>query len=101
MIACGFLAAWGLASILSEFRAGVVAVALCMIALGYAVQPSYPNLAQAMEAVLLIFAVERQSRGAPSIALAFSGTAVFAKPAMGYLYSLLLIVIICHRLHRR
>jgi len=101
MIACNILAAWGIATIIAEFKVGFVGIVLIMFTLGYAVQPSYPNLAQALEAVLLIFALTRQARGASAGALAFSSAAIFAKPAMGYLYSLLLVLLIASRLWRQ
>jgi len=100
MIVCDLVAAWGIASILAQLRLGIVALALSAIALGYAVQPSYPSLAHALEAVLLILGLSRQARGANAAALAYSAAAIFAKPAMGYFYSLLLVVAIVYRLIR-
>ncbi len=100
MIACNIIAAWGIATIIATFQIGIVGTALTMITLGYAVQSSYPNLAQAMEAVLLIMAITRQSQGASASALAFGAAAIFAKPAMGYFYSLLLVLLMAGRLWR-
>ena len=100
MVACNVLAAIGIAAVLTALNVGLVGVILTILTLGFAVQSTYPNLSQALEAVLLITAIAQQSRGANSAALVFGLIGILAKPAMGYPYSLLLIVIIAGQLVR-
>ena len=100
MVACNVLAAIGIAAVLTALNVGLVGVILTILTLGFAVQSTYPNLSQALEAVLLITAIAQQSRGANSAALVFGLIGIFAKPAMGYPYSLLLILIIAGQLVR-
>ena len=102
MAVCDLLIAWAIARIASRIRFGAVGLALIAITLGFAVQASYPSLAQSVEAVLLASALACQARGSRASALAFACAAVFAKPSMGYVYSLVLIVaIVCRRRRAR
>jgi len=94
MTVCDLVIAWAIAKIVSRIRFGAVGLALIAITLGFAVQASYPSLAQAVEAVLLVSALAYQARGSRSSALGFACAAVFAKPSMGYVYSLVLLVAI-------
>ncbi len=98
MAVCDLAIAWAIARIASRIRFGAVSLALTAITLGFAVQASYPSLAQAVEAALLVFALAHQARGSRASAIAFACAAVFAKPSMGYVYSLVLLVAIaCQR----
>jgi hypothetical protein len=98
MAVCDLVIAWAMVKICSRIRLGAVGLALIAITLGFAVQASYPSLAQAVEAVLLVSALAYQAGGSRAGALAFACAAVFAKPSMGYVYSLLLLVaIVCQR----
>src|SRR5208283_1456450 len=54
MTVCDLVIAWAIAKIVSRIRFGAVGLALIAITLGFAVQASYPSLAQAVEAVLLV-----------------------------------------------
>ena len=98
MIACDLVMVAAIARIAAVLRFGATSLALTAVTLGFAVQASYPSLAQAIEAVLLSCALAEQSAGKHSRALVFASTAVFAKPTMGYLYSVLLIVLACRNL---
>jgi hypothetical protein len=100
MLTCNILFAWALAKIVIRLQVGGIGLALAIIALGFAFQSSYPNLAQALEAVLLCLAIAEQTRGSRVNALALAAAAVFAKPSMGYVYGLLLITLIVRDLVR-
>src|SRR5271167_154340 len=93
MVVADLLCAWAIAKILSQLRIGVVGLALAVITLGYAFQSTYVNFAHATEAVLLSHALAEQARGSRANALALATAAVFAKPSMGWIYGLLLIVL--------
>jgi len=97
MTVCDLLIAWAIARIASQIRFGAAGLALTAITLGFAVQATYPSLAHAVEAVLLVSALAHQTRGSRSSALALACAAVFAKPSMGYIYSLVLIAIAFQR----
>lgn len=90
-----------LARIVMRLRLGPLGIMIMIVGLGYAVQATYPNLSQALEAALLCQALAAQSLGSKSRALAFSSAAVLAKPSMGYLYSLLLLILIALELRGR
>ncbi len=100
MLTCNILFAWALAETSVRLRVRGIGLALIVISLGYAYQSSYPNLAQAIEAILLSFALAEQARGARINALALATAAVFAKPSMGYMYGLLLVILIVRDLSR-
>ena len=86
--------AWALATIAESLALGAVGIALMFIAISVAIQVTYPSFAHALEAVLLSFALAEQCRGRLRFALAFAAVSIFAKPSMGYIYSLLLVVIV-------
>jgi len=100
MLACNLLLAWALAKILTHLPVAGIGLALTIVALGFAFQSSYPNLAQALEATLLCHAIAEQARGSRINALAIATAAIFAKPSMGYIYGLLLIILIVRDLAR-
>ena len=94
MLTCGLAMAWALATIAESLALGAVGIALMFIAISVAIQVTYPSFAHALEAVLLSFALAEQCRGRLRFALAFAAVSIFAKPSMGYIYSLLLVVIV-------
>jgi len=94
MVACDLVIAWSIARITAILRFSATSLALTAITLGFAVQATYPSLAHAVEAVLLVSALAYQARGSRPSALAFTCAAVFAKPSMGYVYSLVLLIAI-------
>ena len=94
MLMADLLCAWALAKILSQLKIGVIGLALAVITLGYSFQASYINFAHAIEAVLLSHAFAQQMRGSRTTALALCAAAIFDKPSMGYVYGLLLTILI-------
>jgi hypothetical protein len=99
MVACDLVIAWAIARIAALLRFRATSLALTAITLGFAMQASYPSIAQGLEAALLGCALAEQSAGKHSRALVFASAAAFTKPSMGYLYSVLLIVFACRNLH--
>jgi hypothetical protein len=79
---------------------GPIQLIFLFVAIGRAVAPTYWNLAQGLEAVLISFAVAEQARGARANGLALTTAAVFAKPAMGFVYSALLLALMALDLFR-
>jgi hypothetical protein len=100
MIIADLLCAWAIAKILTHLKIGTVGLALAIITLGYSFQASYVNFAHATEAVLLSHALAEQVRGSRANALALTTAAVFAKPSMGYVYGLLLVILILRDFRR-
>ena len=98
MLGGDLVIAWAIANIVSRIRFGAAGLALIAITFVFAVQASYPSLAQALEAELLSCALAEQSAGKHSRALVFASAAAFAKPSMGYVYSVLLIALACRNL---
>ncbi len=86
------------ARIATHLRFNATSLALTAITLGFAVRSSYPSLAQGLEAVLLSSALADQSSGKHRRALVLASAAAFAKPSMGYLYAVVLIVFACRNL---
>jgi hypothetical protein len=78
-----------------------IQLAFLFVAIGRAVIPTYWNLAHGLEAVLICFALAEQARGSRANALALTTAAVFAKPALGYIYSALLLTLMALYLYRR
>jgi hypothetical protein len=98
MMLAGLLGAWAIAKMLSQLKIGAIGVALAIITLGYSFQASYINFAHAIEAVLLSHALAEQARGSKASALALVSAATFAKPSMGYVWGLVLVVLIVREL---
>jgi hypothetical protein len=94
MIAIDLACIWAVARILCELKIGGAALAFALITFGYMVQASYVNFAHGLEAVLLIHALAQQTRGFRTRALALATAALFAKPSMGYVYGLLLVILV-------
>jgi hypothetical protein len=100
MVVFDVLLAWAFAKILAQLKIGGVGLALAIITVGYAFQASYINFAHGLESVLLCHALAEQARGSRTNALALASAAVFAKPSMGYVYGLLLIILMLRDLAR-
>ncbi|HEY9157625.1 hypothetical protein [Candidatus Binatus sp.] len=98
MVACDLVIASAIARIAATLRFSASSLLLTAITLGFAARASYPSLAHAVEAALLSCAIAEQSAGKRSRALVLASAAVFAKPSMGYLYSVLLIALACRNL---
>jgi len=101
MVAGGIAMAWGMARFANAMRLSRIGQALMIITLPVAIQSSLPSLSHMLEAVLLCLALGEHSRGNRSAALALTTAACFAKPALGYLYGFLLLVMIVTQCRRR
>jgi hypothetical protein len=88
----GLAMAWAIARIVRALRLPLVAIVMVIIALPFAIQSSYPSLAHALEATLICYAFAEQADGRRRFALALAAAACFAKPSMGYVYGLVLLV---------
>ncbi len=100
VFACDLIIAWSLARIAAALDFGVVAIALLIVMVGYAASPTYPQIVQALEAALLASALAEQATGRRNVALALVVSAACVKPAMAYLYGLLLLGLIAYDLLR-
>ena len=101
MEAFAIVFAWALAKILARLKIGWTGLALTIVAAGYAYQATYINFAHAIEAALISHAIAEQACGRRVNALVLASASVFAKPAMGYVYSLLLVSLILPQLISR
>jgi len=97
MLTCGLTIAWAFADIAESVDFGLPAVMLLVVALPHAIQFIYPNVAHALEAALLANALALHSRGRLPAALCLTTAAVFAKPALAFVYGLILLFGICQR----
>ena len=96
MLTCNLLVAEALARTVKALDIGLIGKSFLVLSLGYYVVPSYPNIAHALEAVMITEALALHARGSLGGALAMSIVAAFMKPAMGYIYSILLVIeIVC------
>jgi hypothetical protein len=101
IFALEIVCAWALANIYFGLGVGGFGLALTTIALGFAFQATYPNISHALEAALICIALAEQSRGNRAGALAVTVVAIFAKPSMAYVYSLVLILLMLPDVLRR
>jgi hypothetical protein len=90
----GIVMAWGMARFAGAMRLGRAGQMLMIVALPIAIQSSLPSLSHLLEAVTLCLALAEHSRGNRCAALALTVAACFAKAALGYLYGLLLVILI-------
>lgn len=88
------LISWAFATIASCEKFKWPAITLTAVAMPIAIPVMYSNLAHCAEAALISLGLARHARGNRASALAFAAAACFAKPAMGYVYGLLLLVLI-------
>jgi hypothetical protein len=94
MLVCALFATWGLARFASGMRLGIVGVVLLAVVLPFTILPSYQSFVYALEASLLCNALAEQAAGRRANALAVATAACLAKPSMGYLYGLVLVLLI-------
>lgn len=90
---CAFAGAWGMARFANAMRLGTIGIILLVVALPFAILVSYPSLIHAMEAAVLCNALAEQAAGRHAGALALATVACFIKPAMGYLYGFVLLLL--------
>ncbi len=91
---CGIAGAWGMARFACAMRLPRVGTIFLVAAFPFAIVPSYPSFVHAMEAAVLCNALAEQAAGHRSAALALAAAACLIKPAMGYVYGLVLLVLI-------
>ncbi len=94
------LIGYAIARTMRSLRVPLFGIALMIVALPFAVQSSYPSMALLVEAILLSHAIAEHAAGRRHIALGLAAAACFAKPAMGYVYGLILTLMILHDLYR-
>ena len=92
---------WAIARIARTFHLPLAGIGLAIVALPFAVESSYPSIAHLIEAALLCNAIAEHAAGRRSNALGLAAAACFAKPSMGYVYGLILIILISRELYRR
>jgi len=100
-LVCELLTAVGIARFSAALQLGWSGIVVIFAALPVAVQPCYPNLAHALEAALIANALAEQAAGRLPRALALATAAIFSKPAMGYFYGLLIVLLLLHNWWRR
>ena len=97
---CAIVAAWGMARFACAMRLPRVGVIFLIVAFPFAIVPSYPSFVHAMEAAVLCNALAEQAAGHRSAALALAAAACLTKPAMGYVYGFVLVMLILFNLWR-
>jgi len=93
LITIGFIS-WAFATIASCRNFKWPVVLLTAVAMPTAIPVMYSNLAHCAEASLISLGLAQHAQGNRARALAFATAASFAKPAMGYVYGLLLLGLI-------
>jgi hypothetical protein len=101
MVVVGLLMAWALARLAANLQVARVGLLFLFCAMPFAIMSSYGNFAHALEAVLLCNALAEQAASRYPSALVLATAACFAKPAMGYIYGALLLVLIVTDCWRR
>jgi hypothetical protein len=101
MYACGILSAYGLARFAGTMRLGSTGVGFLVVAFPFTILASYPTFVHAMEAALLCNAIAEQAARRRAVALALATAACLVKPAMGYLYGLVLLSLILLEVRNR
>ena len=97
MLIFDLLITWGLARCAYALRAGPAGIALIILTMMATTLVSYINLAHACEATLICHAMAEHASGRRPRALAFLTACLFVKPAMAYVYGLLLVLLIVRR----
>lgn len=77
------------------------AVIWLLCALPVAIMPAYLTLTHPLEATLLLWAIAMQASDKRRVSLLLCTVCLFVKPSMGYVYGLLLVVLICMDYIRR
>lgn len=90
MLVCGLLIAWAIARLSAEVHLGIRGILLLVVGMPLAVQVAYPNFAHALEAALLCNALAHQARGRLDLALTLCAVSILTKPAMGFVYAIVL-----------
>jgi len=94
MLVVSLSISYALAVLVASLKLGRSAIALIIFAMPFAVMGLYGNYVHGMEAALLSNGIAQQARGKRGVALALATAAVLAKPALGYVYGLILLLAI-------
>jgi hypothetical protein len=94
MLVCALAGAWGVARFVSAMRLGTIGLAMVVVAFPFTILPSYQSFIYAFEAAVLCNGLAEQAAGRRASALALATAAALAKPSMGYLYGLVLLLLI-------
>jgi hypothetical protein len=100
MWVCNGLIVWGIVRFVQFIDGPSIARIATIAMLPLAVSTDYQSFSAALEPLLLIHAMASQASGRRSHALALTAAAVFAKPAMGYFYGVVLIIFLLVRWYR-
>jgi hypothetical protein len=92
IVVCDLAFAAGLARFATQLRLRRAGIALILAGLPFSVFITI-SFAHALERTLLCWGLAEQARGKQATALAFATAAVLAKPSMGFVYGLLLIML--------
>src|ERR1700730_3173233 len=95
------LIVWAITRFLRALRCGGAATIAIIAMLPIALFSCYPSFSAALEALFLFHAIASEAAGLRSAALMLATAAVFAKPAIGYFYGLVLLGFIAVDLLRR
>jgi hypothetical protein len=101
-LTCRLVIVWSIARIAARYSLGLPALAFIAVALPYVagVLPAM-SIAHHLEAALLSIGLAEHASGRRDSALALATTACFARPALGYVYGLLLLLFILADLYLR
>lgn len=92
---CTLLVAVGIVRVMAALNLGRVAALFLIVTVPFSAQPNlYPSPAHAIEAALLANALGFHAARRPGWALALVTAAVFVKPSLGYVYGLILLVLV-------
>ena len=95
------LIAWGFARFITRLKLSIAGIAVIFAAAPFAICGVWGDLAHPLDAALLSHALAEHAAGKRGRALALATAALFALPAMGYIYGLLLLIFIFRELKRR
>ncbi len=93
ILLCGLGMGFAYARIVAMLRLRGISIAIILITLWFSIRLSYPSIAHAFEALLLILALSEQASERERRSLIYASVATFAKPSMGYVYLAWLIVL--------
>lgn len=100
MLVCALAGAWGMARFGNAMRLGTIGIVMLVIAFPFAILASYQSLIYALEAAVLCNGLAEQAAGRRASALALATAACLVKPSMGYLYGLVLLLLILYDCRR-
>lgn len=86
------LIAWGFARFIKRLKLNLAGIAIIFAAAPFAICGVWGDMAHPMEVALLSHALAEHAGGNRGRALVFATAALFALPAMGYIYGLLLLI---------